>query len=313
MKNFEELYSEFNNNTELLKVAEEAAEEKRKRNLLTLLLCFTIDAVIILLIYRNLKDIVFSIATGIFPIFIIDIIVFIIMLIVFRKKQNEYLPLFKTQVIKRMINNFFTNAEYYPNKQLPRSMYDEGLYNERYNKYFSDDYIEAKIDEKYLINIAEVKTQEEETYTDSDGNTHTTTTTKFNGLFAKIEMEKSLNSSLRITNNHTHYKDRLEMDSSEFEKSFNVFATNKIIGMQLLTADIMEDFLEFKNKTNQKFDIFIIENIIYLRFHCGAMFEPKSLKKGVLDEKSLNIYYDILKFTYYLPKKMIKLIEETEI
>ncbi len=43
------------------------------------------------------------------------------------------------------------------------------------------------------------------------------------------------------------------------------------------------------------------------------MFEPIIRKKQILDEKSLNMYYNILKFTYELSNKLIKTIEETEI
>ncbi len=82
-------------------------------------------------------------------------------------------------------------------------------------------------------------------------------------------MEKSINSNLRIAYNYSGYKNKLEMDSSEFEKKFDVFASDKIIGMQILTADIMEEILQFKNKIKEDFDIFINNNVIYLRFHCG--------------------------------------------
>ena len=83
--------------------------------------------------------------------------------------------------------------------------------------------------------------------------------------------------------------------------------------MQLLTADIMEKILEFKKKTGENFDIFISENNIYLRFHCGSMFEPTLVKKEILDEKSLRTYYDILNFVNDLSRKIIKIIDETEI
>lgn len=99
----------------------------------------------------------------------------------------------------------------------------------------------------------------------------------------------------------------------EFEKYFDVSATNKIIGMQLLTADVMEELIDFENKTNMKYDIIINNNNIYLRFHCGTMFEPANLKKGVLDEKILEKYFYMLNFTYNLSDKIIKLINETEI
>lgn len=312
MKSFEELKKEFENNIEINEAGKEAAAERKKRNKIMLILFLVIDAIIIFTLYKMLGFQVFAIGFYIFSIFFADIIILIIMLLIFNKKQNAFNGVFKEQVIKKMINNFFTDLEFYPSKQMPSQIYREGKY-EGYDRYHSDDYIEAKINKKYLIDMAEVHTQREETYTDSDGHTHTRTYTIFHGMFAKIVMEKSINSDLRIAVNHAGYKNRLEMDSSEFEKYFDVFTSDKIKGMQLLTSDIMEDIIEFKNATNQHFDIFVNNNIVYLRFHCGTLFEPIMRKKRILDEKSLNMYYNILKFTYELSNKIIKIVEETEV
>lgn len=99
----------------------------------------------------------------------------------------------------------------------------------------------------------------------------------------------------------------------EFEKYFDVSATNKIIGMQLLTADVMEELIDFENRTNMKYDMVINNNSIYLRFHCGPMFEPQALKKGIIDKKDIQKYFYMLNFTYNLSDKIIKIINETEI
>ena len=72
-------------------------------------------------------------------------------------------------------------------------------------------------------------------------------------------MHKSIMGDLRITQNGSLMFDKkLEMDSSEFEKYFDVQASNQIIGMQLLTTDVMEELVDFENKTKMKFDIIIV-------------------------------------------------------
>ena len=98
---------------------------------------------------------------------------------------------------------------------MPKNIYDEAEYNEYYNRYYSDDYIEAKINNKYDIDIGEVHTVHEETHRDSDGRTHTTRTTKFYGIFAKIVIDKSIESKLSIQRNGRYLfnKQKLELDS----------------------------------------------------------------------------------------------------
>lgn len=98
----------------------------------------------------------------------------------------------------------------------------------------------------------------------------------------------------------------------EFEKYFDTAGTNNIIGMQILTADVMEMLIDFLKKYDMRFDIVIKNNIIYLRFHSGTMFEAASIKKGAFDETTIKKYYDMVEFTYNLSDKIIKTINETE-
>lgn len=162
--------------------------------------------------------------------------------------------------------------------------------------------------------MAEVVTENVESYKDSNGNTCTRTTKEFHGLFAKILMNKSIESELKIMQDGKLFFDnKLKMDSSKFEKYFDVKASNPIIGMQLLTADVMEELIEFENKTKMKFDIIIRNNELYLRFHSGEMFEVRNLKNSSLDKESIQKYFYMLNFTYNLSKRLINLVDETQI
>ena len=323
MKAFDEMYDELQNvqNSELGQLLEEAVQEKKKINKITLILCLIID-VIIIFYFGGFNALMRSTGLSfpiVFPaiivILVVDVIIYALVYVIFGKKNREYVIKYKNILITRLMNNFYTNVEYFPDKEMPQYIYDQGRYPERYNEYNSEDYLEAQIDGKYSLQMAEVKTVEVTTRRDSDGDTHTERDTKFYGLFAKIMMDKSINSELRVVENGKMFLDsnRLKMDSSEFEKYFDVEATNQIIGMQLLTADVMEELIEFKNKTNTRYEIGIDNNVLYLRFHCGDMFEPQKIKQKELDRKSMEEYFNMLNFTYNLSNKIIKLVEETEI
>ena len=304
MKKFEDLYKEIQENEEIKSAWEEANIEAKKINKITVTISVTIS-VIILLVAILLKEM-----NLIFFIIFANVLIFIISL-PFRKKQAKYNGIFKQIVIKKLIENFYDNAEYSPTKGILKKTYNEPKYNEKYDVFYSDDYIKSKINDKYDMEMAEVRTIEQ--YTDDDGNTRSSV--KFHGIFAKIVIDKSINNELRIEKNGSNIfsKNKLKMDSSEFEKYFDVSTTNKIIGMQLLTADVMEELVNFQKKTNMQYDIVIKNNNIYLRFHSGIMFEPQSLKKGSIDEKTIKKYFYMLNFTYNLSNKMIKLIGKTEV
>ena len=314
MKTFDEIYDELENadNSEINNLLEEIKIRRKKAHKIAIIICLVTDIIIFLMFWKKGLN-----ATSLYIILIALIINLFLFIIVeaatgVSKKKAEFNTKYKNIVIGKLINNFYNSVEYFPDKPMPEYMYRQLEY-EHYNRYKSDDYLEAQIDNKYSIQMAEIHTEEEETYRDSDGHTHTRTYTRFHGLFAKIILDKSIKSDLKIVLDGKMLlgKNKLKMDSSEFEKIFDVKASNKIIGMQLLTADVMEELVEFKNNTNMPYDIYITNNELYLRFHSGSMFEPRSLKNGVLDRNVIHKYFYMLNFTYNLSKKLIDTINNT--
>ena len=99
-----------------------------------------------------------------------------------------------------------------------------------------------------------------------------------------------------INNNYSKNKidmlqnNRVEMDSSEFEKHFNVYSENKIVAMQVLTSDVMMILLEFYNKYKIDYEILLRDKKIYLRFFVGPIFEPPIFKNS-MDKKLLLQHY----------------------
>lgn len=318
-KDFENFYSNNINENELNDIWENTKQEKKKRKLISIPLILIVDILLIYWFSNMFGN--FNAGLGLFPylfiiipILIVDTIILAIVSLAFSKKSMLYNDVFKEKVMDKIFRNFLNDADYIPKKEMPQSIYREGKYDGYYNRYYSDDYVEGNIDDKYLIKMAEVTTEHEKTTTDSDGNTHTETTTIFSGLFAKINIGKSIKTELRIGTNRTiSKKKRLEMDSDEFEKYFDVSSTNDIVGMQILTHDIMDMLVDFRNKLKMPLDILIRDDMMYIRLHVGKMFEAKFNKNAVIDKQTLQRYFDIVNFIYSLSKKMIKTIEETEI
>lgn len=321
---FENIYETIKtNNADKLNVAyEKANNEKNKRNIFILITCLIVDAIFIYLGLNNPlltktagnNFFMFSIIQLLVPILFVDIFTFVLYSIIFSKNIGKYYILFKNTIIKDLLSYFYTNLNYLPQNILNQNTYNEGNYKEYYNRYRSDDYMTGKIEDKYDIEMANILTQKVERHTDSQGRSRTTTTTIFSGLFAKITLDKSIKTNLRIQRNSSVFgKSKLNMDSQEFEKYFDVLSENQIIGMQLLTSDVMQKLTDFYNTLNYRFDIVINNNIIYLRFHSGPMFETGSFKEGSIPKDTLNKYYNILNFINDLTHELIDTINSTEI
>ena len=128
-------------------------------------------------------------------------------------------------------------------------------------------------------------------------------------------INKSINDEIRIKKNKIllkEYEYKVEMDSREFEKYFDVYAKSNIVAMEILTHDIMEELISFYQKYETNFEILIKNNNVYIRFDTGAMFEPNILKKAH-DIDTLWIYYSVLQFVTNVTTKINKLLKEIEI
>lgn len=302
-------------NTEDMEIARGEARVENRHNMFVLAIIIIINIVFIKLIGDSLEA-------------LSAVLIFISMLgyAIFKhrggkSKIEKYRMDFKTKIVGTMIKSFEEQLEFIPQNGLPSTTFGEAEF-ESFDRYYSEDLIQGILKNNCNFSMAEVLTQNE--YTDSDGNTSYSTV--FSGLFAKIETPKPFNTLLylrkdkkgknllarTLTGKLPFDKLRIQLDSPEFEKIFDVYASDKIIALQLLTADIMEDLMQFYNEMKMNYELTIKENCMYIRFWCGSMFETAKLKKFSLDRDTLYKYYRMLDFTFCLTNKMVKLLNETQ-
>lgn len=323
-KEFEEFYNELNKE-ELVGSWKSAKSEKNRRGILSILTIILVDFAILYFAAKAFSNnsmhssmnsvfgiakfgMIIPIVMGCIP---IDVIIYMVFHVTMSGKNSKYNNEFKEKIVNKLIENFFTNVDYVPLKGIPREMYEKPKYDGYYNRYCSDDYIDATINDKYSLKIGEVTTKKVEQHRSSNGSTTTSTTIIFSGLFIKINLGESVENTLKITRDNIIYgKEKIEMDSQEFEKYFDVGAKFRLFGMEILTPDIMELLVDFRKVLKDNFDIYIIDDSMYIRLHVGPMFESVINETETIDKVTVKKYYDILDFTYNLSNKMIQVIEE---
>jgi hypothetical protein len=116
-----------------------------------------------------------------------------------------------------------------------------------YDRYRSEDLITGIIkgtDFKFY----EVELEEERKHTDSKGNTTTTYVTVFKGFVVSIHLNRQYRGNIRISAdsalNRLFSKDRVRLESMEFEKLFDVHADDQISSRTILTPLFMEKLTE---------------------------------------------------------------------
>jgi len=143
-----------------------------------------------------------------------------------------------------------------------------------------------------------------------------TDTSIFCGLFNKIFLSEDTGVRLSIVNKKDYYGKqipdaKIDIDSTEFENKFNVYADDKVKAMQILTADVIEGLMEIANSDLNVFDIYIDKHTLYIRIMFNTpMFEMgESLAdKDIIDKNNkrlstLNRVIDVLSTSELIKKK----------
>ena len=103
------------------------------------------------------------------------------------------------------------------------------------------------------------------------------------------------------------------MDSRDFEEKFEVFASNGVLAMQILTAEIMQDLIDLYGKT--EFDFAVVNNKIYFRINAPELFELTSLFSNNVSnlenlKGKLKTNYEIIDNVFNIVNKIEGLVNE---
>lgn len=259
------------------------------------------------------------------------LIVLIALLFIFIFLIKKFISDYKRDIVSNFINLINPNLKYQPN--IETSLISEeykkaGFDNKKINKIYTSDYIEGFIDKDIFIKMCEVDVEYQfKTTTDIEIGSNMQKILKkeklqstkihyseeiFQGIFAQTKCAINVESYIKISKNKIDIlqNNRVEMDSTEFEKHFNVYSENKILAMQVLTSDIMMILLEFYNKYKIDYEILLKNHDIYLRFFVEPIFEP-SIFKNSMDKKLLAQHFGILKFVLDVTREINKAIQDT--
>lgn len=251
---------------------------------------------------------------GVTLLFILIVVLIGISLYQKAKNKKKYKSFYKSEIMGgfiRIINDKLTYQPMEVESIHSREKYVKAEFDkERFNRFYPDDYVEGLIEDKIFLKMWDLRILNV-----THSGKHTNTKEVFKGIFGYTNCDKNIETYVTIAKNKVklvHKEDTIEMDNQEFENYFDVYAGNKIVAMQLLTADIMEAIIKFYQKYRLRFEIVFRDNTIYLRFHTGPMFEPKIFGDS-MDKELLFIYYSILKFILDLTKKTNKVLQDLEI
>ena len=325
MKSFEEIY-EIIKNEDYSDLEELRLKEKKKKGIIITLIV-SILLIPPILMFTEIINSYFleQILPKIMTIFELIVVVGIISFLFYflflltrigsskKPGKKKYKYLFKERIISKLISTYDSNLKFDNYLFIQKELYNKAQF-EIYDHYSANDLVFGKIDGIIDFKMGDVHTEIESI--DSDGNS--SYITLFRGLFSSAKLDKNLNATIKIRKNRGQSgkglsgKAKLHMDSAEFEKNFDIYSSDQILAMRILTSDIMDYMVNFTTENKVKFEITILNQDLFIRIHCKNMFEA-SLSKSSIDENILKEYYTYLNFMCELNKKFYRIISEKDI
>lgn len=248
----------------------------------------------------------------------INILFIIAFILIISKKERKYISIYKKEVLNSFIKLIDNNLEYKTeniDSQTIKFDYKSANFsNESFNVFKVDDYIFGMLNNEIYTQMSDLHLQRKEEYY-SDGETKENIIEVFQGIYSKTECSKDIKTSIKILKNRFKIfenENKIEMDSQEFEKYFDIYSEDKILTMRLLTSDIMTTLVDFYNKYHINYEIVINCRQIHMRFFTGPMFEPKIFGNS-MDKKLLLEYFYILKFVVDVTNEINTALNEIEI
>lgn len=269
---------------------------------------------IIIGVIVSLIGLIISLAMEMPPIFLFvgAVLTFIIAMICCHKQAREYSLAFKNYFVKSSLEKIFTNLRYQPESGIPRATIASTNMMFMGDRYSSNDLVTGRYKDIGFTQ-SDVHIEEERETRDSDGNTRTYYVTIFKGRWMIFDFNKTFKADVQVSqkgfgNNkvNTWFSntkfEKVEMESQDFNKNFNVYAQQPLDAFYILTPKIMEKVKNLDEKNEGKLLLCFIDNKLHVGiYNHEDSFEHGSVFKQIDEEKTRNnISTDIQKITMFV-------------
>ena len=232
------------------------------------------------------------------------VIMFVLAFRYARKGLNElvFLERYLSNVVKDVANSVFSKASFnLKDIYNSENLYEMSGFEEDYDVYDHEITADFKYDNRD-IKVFKIVTEVREA--DDDGTVHYETS--FAGLFGVMEMNYLLEGEVDVNYDGDNPKSfpKVNMDSVTFNKKYRVYASDKVLAMQLLTHDVMDEILKLAAMEKNNLEFRIVENKIYFRMSDYEVFANNS--KEAINKKELDKDYKSL----VMMKNLIDIIEK---
>lgn len=207
---------------------------------------------------------------------------------------KKYSREFKQPLVLELLKKWYDNASYEEHGRIPLAeIMNSGLLTRRPDRVHMEDLIEGSY-HNVGFRTCDAHLEEEHTYTDSKGNTHTEWITFFRGRWYQFFLNRSFDTVIRIKEKKrikemvTRGLEKVEVESIDFTDKFMAYAGDEHLFFYIFTPVVVEKMIELEKMHKGRFmfsiegntiNIGIDDNRDYLEINLKTPINAESLKK----------------------------------
>ena len=259
----------------------------RKRAIVTIATSIPITILAGIIIFIKRPEYIFIVI----PLILIPIIIFAVI----NKKFNA---IFKEEFVKDALKSVFDNLVFDPSKGISRSTIANTGMIYMGDRFYSNDLISGTYKDVKFVQ-SDVKIQDEETYTDSKGHTHTQIINILVGKWMIFDFNKTFKANVQVKSKFFSFSklgkfgdsryQTVKMEDEDFNKKFSIHAQNEHDAFYILTPQLMEKIKNLNEGLKGRMMLCFIDNKLHVALNNNKDSFEYSLF-GKLDEAQINDY-----------------------
>ncbi|AXG67928.1 hypothetical protein KORDIASMS9_00110 [Kordia sp. SMS9] len=177
-------------------------------------------------------------------------IIFAIPAIISSTLKGKWVEKYKDEVLKPIVEAQFPGIVYEDELHISKSMFNASNLFTRPDRFNGEDLFSGKLDATQFV-FSEIHAEEKHTRRDKNGNTKTSYTTIFRGLFLIADFNKEIHNETYVYSSggkwFSRFK-RVRLEDPEFEDRFNVYSNDQVEARYILTPKMMQRIVDLEDR-----------------------------------------------------------------
>lgn len=231
--------------------------------------------------------------------------------------RANYIKRFKQEVFSRAAWAIAPGIRYHPESMVPRQDFERSrLFSSPIDRYQGEDCFSGKIGATDVL-FSEVKVERKDTSTDSKGRTRTTWVTVFKGIYLTADFHKHFRCQVSIVPDIAEAtfgwlgrkiqglsSDLIRLENPDFERAFKVRASDPVEVRYLLTPDMQERLLAFRNNWSSQVRIALLDSRLHLAIPNNSNWFEPAIGRPATDIGQLSLFIGQLNQLLSIPEQL---------